>query len=159
MQLARSLPLALAAALAGLAASSTPALAAGSIRAAYVEQVIPGRTFTDSVTVLNSSRATGPVTGILGVSSITLTNFDTSAQQVFVFVPIFSGGATTCSGTIVGGMAPNFTVYVPPQSTLHLPLPTPLVISPASGPTCIAAQVTTILHGGSVQMLVNGVVN
>jgi hypothetical protein len=102
----------------------------------------------------------GPGTGIFGVTSLTLTNFDTSPQQVFIFVPIFSGGGCGTGGSnIIGGTAPQMTFYVPAQSTLHLTYPTPLVVNPYAGITCIAAEVTTLLHGGSVEIDVNGVIN
>jgi hypothetical protein len=110
--------------------------------------------------VLNATRSVGPGTGILGITSLTLTNFDTQPQQVFIFVPIFSGGGCGTGGSnIVGGTEPQMTVYVAPQSTLHLTYPTPMVINPFAGITCIAAEVTTLLHGGSVEIDVNGVVN
>ena len=147
-------------ALVALAGIAAPALAAGGIKAAYVEQVIPAKTYTGRMQVLNTTTSMGPGTGILGVTSITLTNFDTSPQQVFIFVPIFSGGGCGGGGSnIVGGSQPQMTVYVQPQSTLHLTYPTPMVINPFAGITCIAAEVTTLLHGGSVEIDVNGVVN
>ena len=43
----------------------------------------------------------GPGTGVLGVSSITLTNFDSAAQQVSIFAPVFSGGSN-CTETSLG---------------------------------------------------------
>jgi hypothetical protein len=145
-----------------LASASAPAVAAGAIKAAYVEEVIPAKTFTGRMSVLNTTNSIGPGTngGILGVTSITLTNFDTSPQQVFIFVPIFSGGGCGSGGSnIVGGTTPQMTVYVQGQSTLHLTYPTPMVINPFANITCIAAEVTTLLHGGSVEIDVNGVIN
>ena len=70
---------------------ATPAAAAGGIKAAYVEQVIPAHTYTGHMTVLNSTTSVGPGTGVLGITSLTLTNFDTQAQQVFIFVPVYAG--------------------------------------------------------------------
>lgn len=148
--------------LAGLAATmaTAPAHAAGSIKAAYVEQVIPAHTYTGHMTLLNATNSIGPGTGILGITSITLTNFDNTAQQVFIFVPLYSGAGCGSGGSsIIGGTTPQMTVYVQPFQTLHLTYPTPLVINPTAGNTCIAAEVTTLLHGGSVTMDVNGVVN
>ena len=156
----RSFPaLPLAVVVGALALAGAPAHAAGSIKAAYVEQVIPARTWAGSMQVLNDPKSIGPGAsgGILGISSITLTNFDTSPQQVFIFVPIFSSGS--CGTPIIGGTTPQMQVYVQPQSTLHLTYPTPLVINPYQGNTCIAAEVTTLLHGGSVEIDVNGVIN
>ena len=126
----------------------------------YVEEVIPAHTFSGRMQVLNATRSMGPGTGIFGVTSLTLTNFDAQPQQVFIFVPIFSGGGCGTGGSnIVGGTEPQMTVYVQPQQTLHLGYPTPLVFSPFNGITCLAAEVTTLLHGGSVEIDVNGVVN
>jgi len=137
-----------------------PAMAAGSIKAAYVEEVIPAHTYTGHMSVVNAINTVGPGTGILGVTSLTLTNFDTSPQQVFIFVPVYSGAGCGAGGsTVVGGAGPQMTVYVQPQSTLHLTYPTPLVYNPYAGNTCIAAEVTTLLHGGSVTIDINGVLN
>ena len=155
-----TLAVALAATLAALTVASAPARAAGSIKAAYVEEVIPSHTYTGRMQVLNAVKSVGPGTGILGITSLTLTNFDTQPQQVFIFVPIFSGGGCGSGGSnVVGGTEPQMTVYVQPQQTLHLTYPTPLVINPFQNITCIAAEVTTLLHGGSVEIDVNGVVN
>ena len=156
---ARSATLALAC-IAGVLGLGTPAFAAGSLKAAYVEEVIPSHTFFGKMQVVNATSSVGPGTGILGITSITLTNFDTQPQQVFIFVPIFSGGGCGSGGSnIIGGTTPQLQVYVQPQSTLHLTYPTPFVINPYNGVTCIAAEVTTLLHGGSVEIDVNGVVN
>jgi hypothetical protein len=141
-----------------LASIAGSALAAGSIKAAYVEQVIPSKTWNGSMSVLNAVNSMGPGTGILGITSITLTNFDSSPQQVFIFAPIYASGGT-CGSPVIGGSDPRMQVYVQPNSTLHLTYPTPLVMNPISGNTCIAAEVTTQLHGGSVEVDVNGVIN
>ncbi len=143
-----------------LLGATAPAVAAGGIKAAYVETVIPSHTWSGRMQVLNATKSIGPGTGVLGVTSITLTNFDGQPQQVFIFVPIFSGGGCGSGGNnIVGGSEPQMTVYVQPQQTLHLAYPSPLVFNPLNNITCIAAEVTTLLHGGSVEIDVNGVVN
>ena len=144
----------------GVAGTATPAFAAGTVKAAYVEEAIPSHTFSGRMQVLNAPSSVGPGTGIFGITSLTLTNFDSQPQQVFIFVPIFSGGGCGSSGSnIIGGTTPQMTVYVQPQTTLHLTYPTPMVINPYQNITCIAAEVTTLLHGGSVEIDVNGVVN
>ena len=110
--------------------------------------------------VLNCHQLLGPGTGILGITSLTLTNFDTQPQQVFLFVPIFSGARLRQRRqqhhrrhhAADDGLRAA-------AATLHLTYPTPLVINPYAGNTCIAAEVTTLLHGGSVTIDVNGVVN
>ena len=155
-----TLAVAFAATLAALTVAGAPAHAAGTIKAAYVEEVIPSHTYSGRMQVLNAVKSLGPGTGIFGITSLTLTNFDTQPQQVFIFVPIFSGGGCGSGGSnVVGGTEPQMTVYVQPQQTLHLSYPTPLVINPFANITCIAAEVTTLLHGGSVEIDVNGVVN
>ena len=156
-----TLGLAVAAGVLGLGGAGAPAFAAGGIKAAYVEQVIPSRTWSGHMQVLNATKSVGPGTGILGVTSLTLTNFDSQPQQVFIFAPVFSGGGCGSGGSnIVGATDPQMTVYVQPQQTLHLAYPTPLVFNPnQNNITCVAAEVTTLLHGGSVEIDVNGVVN
>jgi hypothetical protein len=162
LRINRSSTVALACIAGPLALAGAPAFAAGSLKAAYVEQVIPARTWNGRMQVLNATSSVGPgaTGGILGITSLTLTNFDSSAQQVFIFVPIFSSGGCGSGGSnIVGGTTPQMTFYVQPQSTLHLAYPTPLVIGPSAGITCIAAEVTTLLHGSSVEIDVDGVLN
>lgn len=131
-----------------------------AVRAALVEVVIPSKPIYESMTVLNSPVSSGPDIGTLGVTNITVVNFDSSPQQVFIFTPIIaSGGSAGCGGAITGGSFPRMQVYVQPQQTLVIPYPTPLVFSGVNGHTCIAAEVTTLLHGGSVEVDVNGFVN
>ena len=150
---------ALCAGIALLAGSMTcaPVQAAGGIKAAYVESVIPSHTFSGRITALNAPVSLGPGSGVLGVSSMTLTNFDSGPQQVFIFAPTFNGG--NCGSPVIGGSDPTMQVIVQGYSTLHLTFPTALVFSPINGITCVAAEVTTLLHGGSVEFDVNGVVN
>jgi hypothetical protein len=143
-----------------LLAAPTLAQAAGSIKAAYVEEVIPAKTYAGTVFLTSGSKVAGPGAGagVLGISSITLTNYDASAQQVFIYTPVFSNPSDGCNGTVVGGTSPQRTVIVQGKSTLHLPFPTPLVVNPVSGNTCIAAEVTTT-HTGAVEVNFVGVLN
>ena len=144
--------------------ASAPACAAGSIKAAYVEQVIPSRPWSGHTQFTNAPSAIGPgfSGNLLGVTSITLTNFDSTEQQVFIFSALLGTASPAgCASNIVGGGDPAMQVYLKPHETLHLTYPTPLVFSPglAVGGLCIAAEVTTTLHGGAVEMDVNGVIN
>lgn len=145
---------------AALLGATPSAQAAGSIKAAYVEQVIPAKTFNGSMFLTSGTKVSGPGVGggVLGISSITITNFDASPQQVFIFGPVFSNPSEGCSGTVIGGTTPQRTVIVQGKSTLHLAFPTPLVVNPLSGTTCIAAEVTTI-HTGAVELDFTAVVN
>ncbi len=142
-----------------IAAAVALLAATGSAMAALViadptPQALPPHPFFASMSVLNKSAAVGPAAGHLGVTNLTLTNFDTSQQQVFIFSPVFASG-TSCSGSIIGGSSPQLTVYVQASSTLVIPYPTPLEFT-GKLPSCLAAEVTTVLHGGSVEVDVTG---
>jgi hypothetical protein len=116
---------------------------------------LPVYPFSASLTLANSPQAVGPAgTAQLAISSIVLTNFDTTAQQVFIFAPLLNTGGA-CGSTVVGGTTPRMQVYVQPTQTLVIPYPTPLVFQ-GQQHNCIAAEVTTVLHGGSVEMDVVG---
>lgn len=140
-----------------LSLTCATAMAAGSIKAAYVEEVIPAKTFNSSVILGTDAKSVGPGTGILGVTSLTFTNFDATAQQVFIFSPVFNAGGS-CGSQIIGGTGPQMTVYVPARATIHLTYPSALTFNPVNGQTCIAAQVTTP-HSGGVEVDINGFLN
>ena len=53
----------------------------------------------------------------------------------------------------------GITLYVQPGETLVIPYPSTWKISAYSDNTCFGSDVTTILHGGSVEVDVNGIVN
>jgi hypothetical protein len=115
---------------------------------------LPLYPFYASLSLVNVPQSAGPVgTSKLAISSIVLTNFDSAAQQVFIFAPVFNTGA--CGSTILGGTTPQMQVYVQPSQTLVIPYPTPLVFQ-GQQHNCIAAEVTTVLHGGSVEIDVVG---
>jgi hypothetical protein len=149
--------------MAGVAAlgMTTAASAAGSLKAAYVEEVIPAKTFSGRVVLLdNNPASTGPGIngGILGVTSITLTNFAPNALQLLLFAPLFGSGGT-CGSPVVSGADPRMQIFVQPHATVQFTYPTPLVFNTGSGVNCIAAQVLSPLDGGLVEMDVNGVIN
>ncbi|HUL34905.1 MAG TPA: hypothetical protein VL128_13555 [Candidatus Eisenbacteria bacterium] len=121
------------------------------------QMVGPSNPYFGSVILLNTPASVGPDSGRLGVTNITLTNFASSRQQVFLFQPLFSSGGCG-DGTISGSTGPKFEVYLQPSQTLAIPYPTPLVFPGADGHTCVAAEVTTNLNGGSVEMDVTGFV-
>ena len=115
---------------------------------------LPVKPFFASLQVQNTPVSAGPATAKLGITNLTITNFDTSAQQVFIFVPLFASGGI-CGSPVTGGTSPRLQIYVQPSQTLVIPYPTALVVS-GQHPNCIAAEVTTILHGGSVEVDVTG---
>jgi hypothetical protein len=144
--------------LVALTTLSAPKLRA-AIRATLVEVVIPAKPYYGGTTLSNAVVAFGPDTGTLAVSNITLTNNESNVQQVFLFSP---GLFVPCeSGSIANShfLFPQMGLYVQPHSTLVLTYPTPLVFTGTNGHTCIAAQVTTPLHGEGVEIDVTGFVD
>ena len=141
----------------GLAAWSalSPAPAMALTKAALVESVLPSRPYSNSANGAAGYVSTGPgATGVLGISSITLTNLGSAARTVFVFAPLFADGQVCGSTNVIGGSYPRFYVQVPPAQTVHLTYPTPLVYTPISGQSCVA-------FGGAanIDITVNGLLN
>jgi len=121
--------------------SSLPAVTVSSLPA--VSLTLPANPFFDEINLLNGDKkAVGVGTGRLAVTTMTVTNFDGTEQQLFVFAPVFSGGG--CSGTPIGGSLPIARALLPARSTMQLQFPTPMVFS---GPACIAAEITTVMTG------------
>ena len=114
----------------------------------------PLNPFFATMSVLNSSTSVGTSNGQLNVTSIIITNFDSTAQQVILFQPLFASGGK-CGDPVIGGTSPSLQVYVQPSQTLVMPFPTPIVFK-GQKTNCFAAQVTTLLHGGSAQVNVTG---
>ena len=126
-----------------------------AVRAAFVEVVIPSQPFNDTLILKTGITAvSGPDTGTLGVTSFTISNFSLLNQTVFIFSPAVSGTGGCRFSTVVGGGSPSINVFVPPQQTIQLTYPTPLVFPSVGGHTCLAAQ-----SGTEVDVLVNGFVN
>ncbi|MCU1238299.1 MAG: hypothetical protein JWP63_6266 [Candidatus Solibacter sp.] len=149
-----------AGALLALGAISAPKLHA-AIKAAFVEVVIPSKPFAAEISIVgNNTFADGPDLGTLGVTSLTITNYDAAAQQITIFAPVMGGSAQFgCSfGTVIGGGSPSTSVIVQGKSTLHLAYPSPLVFSSIGGHTCVAAQINTV-HSGGVNVDITGFVN
>ena len=146
---------------AGTFIASQTASAADGIKAAYVETVIPSKSYTGqlSVSVYGTTATTGPSQpGVLGISSIVLTNTDTQVQGVIVGVPYL--GSAACGTTYITAYFSTFYFYVQPQSTLVVPFPTPYVINPAGGQACIAIDASGFVSvGGGIQALVTGLLN
>ncbi|MGA3010057.1 MAG: hypothetical protein ABSD72_07325 [Terracidiphilus sp.] len=108
------------------------------------------------------SQSAGPGTGTLGITEIVLTNEDTVVDQVNIYAGLLSSG--TCGGTnnVEAATNPFLVVKVQPNSTLVIPLSTPLVFSPETGydnlpHTCVAAGMP--ITGGNVIVSFNGFVN
>lgn len=125
-----------------------------AIRATFVEVVIPSNPYYGRMILSpqNYLLSTGPDTGTLGVTNITVTNLDSTSNLVFIFAPLFTGGG--CGTTIFDAASPRLTIYAAPYSTQTISYPTPLVFGPLQGHACVGAQ-----SAGNVQVFVNGFVN
>ena len=131
----------------------TPALAA--TKAALVESALPSRPFNNSANGAAGYVSIGPgASGVLGISSITLTNLGSANRTVFVFAPVFADGQVCGSTSVIGGSYPRFYVQVPAGQTVHLTYPSPLVYNPVSGQSCVAFS-----GAASVDITVNGLLN
>jgi hypothetical protein len=147
----RALCAALSAA-AAMTAWPIASLAAGGIKAAYVEEVIPSRTFFGRMLLAAPQRvsSTGPGTGVFGVTSLTFINNLSTPTSVSIYSPILSNQG--CGSPPIGQDFATLMVFpLQGDATMHLTYPTPLVLGNVS---CIGA-----VSPGNVNVYVNGVVN
>ncbi len=133
-----------------------------AIKATYVQLVLPDKAYTYELQtgIINGGYSVGPGTGTLGVTSLTITNYDNNPQDIFVFIPVTVGAAPgSCGGFLTAVQGPSFHVIVGGISTLHLPFPSPLIVNALQGAgTCIGLQAGTP-RSGNVNITVNGFVN
>lgn len=148
-------------ALAAVGALSAPKLKA-AIKAAFVEVVQPSRPFYATLfTPVNFPGvpfAGGPDQGTLGVTNITVTNFQDTPASVTVFQPVLNPNAANCGGGIQGFGGPDsidITIKLQANQTLTLPFPTPLVFAPQNGHSCIAV----VGPAGFFEAYITGFVN
>jgi hypothetical protein len=102
--------------------------------------------------------AMGPSAGTLGVTSIIVTNFNSTTQTLFVSNPVFSDAVTFCDASkVIGETYPQFNVLLEPNKTIQLQFPTALVFAPYPGQavSCFATEVTTS-HSSTIEISVNG---
>jgi hypothetical protein len=134
--------------------SSLPAVQVSSLPA--VSLTIPAQPFFNEINLItNDAKAVGVVNQTLAVTTLTISNFDSNQQQLFVFAGVMSA-PNTCSGSVIGGGTPIARALLDPRKTVQLQFPTPMVFTQIAGASCIAAEVTTILTGGSVTVDVVG---
>jgi hypothetical protein len=145
--------------IAAIGAITAPRLTA-AIRGAFVEIVIPSHPYSSKSFITQNPVSTGPDTGTLGVTSITLTNYDTIPHMINIASAVVTGGDCT-TGTLMTGTDAITSVLVPATQTLHLTYPSPLTFSSVSGHTCVFGGVLgTIPNAGTaIRMDINGFVN
>jgi hypothetical protein len=127
-----------------IGAAVAPKLPA-AVKAALIEIGLPGKPFFGQagLTVNNIRFGTGSDEGTLGITNLVVTNFNNVVSTVEIFQPVLSPNASTCFGPITGSGGPFsifMTLRLQPNQTLSIPFPTPLVIPPVNGHSCIAAE-------------------
>ncbi len=129
-----------------------------AVRATLVEVVIPSRPYNQTVTFSSSKPKTfGPDTGVLGVSTITFTNFALQRETITIRQARVNGDCDT--GTLVDQNPPDMTFLLQPNSSMVVPFATPLVFTGLGGSTCLFTQVPSNINGDDIQMTVTGFVN
>jgi len=136
-----------------------------AVRAALVEVVIPSQPFLGDVapTASVATRATGPASGTLGITNITVTNYGTTVANLQVFAPDVPA-SMKCSDFHDDSAKPagpvDLRLLVNPQSTATFAFPTPLVFGPGQTTPCVAVR-GVFFSGSDSSPLVqfNGFVN
>lgn len=141
-----------------------PARAAGAIRAAFVETVIPSKPFSALVTASPSAAPfVGPSVGVLGVTSLTMSNSTSTPAGVTLNVLAVPDGIDCESANFSQGIILyRAATQVPPLQTVQLVYPSPWVIGaglsvPAGRHVCLGAEL--LGAGGAITVHVTGLVN
>ena len=88
----------------------------------------------------------------LGVTNLTISNFNTTAVKILVFLPVFAPGGI-CGDPVLAGDPPSGYYMVCAEQTLTIPYPTPQVYK--GKPSCIAANIVSGATSG-VELYVTG---
>jgi hypothetical protein len=113
----------------------------------------PVAPFYANLTLTNGAPVSaGFVTRTLGVTNLTISNFNSTAVKVFVFLPVFGPGGV-CGSSVLGGTPPGGNFMVGPEQTFAISYPTPQVYK--GKPSCIAANIVSGATSG-VELYVTG---
>ena len=125
---------------------------AGSLKSLRSESAKP---YSQNVGTSGAGRGYGPGTGVLGITSITVSNSMGSGPPGSAV--IFSAWVVgpTCDSPVLDVVNFRQRVYVQPLSTVQLTFPSPLVFPPVNGLTCYGV----IIEQGGLELLFNGFVN
>lgn len=125
---------------------------------------VPGDPYFGTITLhsIGGEQSVGPGTGTLGVTQILITNLDSVVNQVQIGSAVLSGGTCGTNANIETISAPLLNVKVQPNSTLVMPMPTPVVFPPVLGAdsmnhTCVVAAMP--VTNGNAIIMINGFVN
>jgi len=116
---------------------------------------VPAQPFFESVilTTATPKKTVGVAGQRLAVTTLLITNFDSTPQAVNLSNPVING--STCSGPVIGGANPQLGVLLEPRKTVQIQFPTPLIFS-LTDRGCIEFMMASVLSGGSVQVAVVG---
>lgn len=120
---------------------------------------VPANPFFAQLNIATSDRAVaGPASGVLAVSSLTITSFATSSETVEIVLGEMT--QASCGGTLAKAHPPDFMINIPAGQTLHLTYPAPLVFDGAAAgiPTCVDAGFVGGSTGQTISIAVNGYV-
>ncbi len=141
--------------------TNVPLPVSGSVSVSSLPPVsitLPAQPFFHHFSISGTDTLAAGVAGArLAVTTITITNLNNSAQQLFLSNPVISG--SDCTGPVTGGAQPQTNVLLKPMETVQLQFPTPMVFIDSNNINkgCISAEVTTTLdNGGSVEVDVVG---
>ncbi|HEY1837983.1 MAG: hypothetical protein WBQ17_00035 [Rhizomicrobium sp.] len=99
----------------------------------------PPKPFFAAFDVSSAAQGAGPGSSKIVITSITLTNFSSSAQSVYVFAPIYGSDTTSCTAAVAGGTEPGIEIEVQAKATISVPFPSGLVFHGFT-PNCVAVQ-------------------
>ena len=128
-------------------------------RAQLVEVVAPTQPFFYSGVTRDSSPITfGIGRGTLSITNLTLVNFSSTPQTVFVGQVKLDAGTCGESDAVIGPQGKeHMLLALQPNQTLVIPYPSALTF--ASPEACVTVEPTTMLDGGSIYVVANGFLN
>jgi hypothetical protein len=112
----------------------------------------PTAPFYSTLELTSTPASAGFAARTLGVTNLTISNFNSTTVRVFVFLPVFGSGGV-CGDQVLAGDPPSGSYMVGAQQTLSIPFPTPLVFR--GKPSCIAANIVSGATSG-VELYVTG---
>ena len=109
-----------------------------------VRMALPAEPFFGEMTftATDGFKAVGVPGRRLAVTTITISNYNSDTEQLFLFKPSITGSDCE-SGTVGGGSTPLAHLILEPLKSIQLQYPVPMVFEPSGGLGCIGAGVST----------------
>jgi hypothetical protein len=135
--------------------TATPVPVTGAVSGAIPSQPFFASAFAP---FSGNSVVVGTGSGMLAISSITLTNVGPVTNSITIFSQAVGFGLLgPCTGQHQGSSQPTLSVLVPPSQTVHLAFPSPLVFKQNGADTCVGV-VQTNSSGVNTEVDFNGFV-